>query len=174
MKFFVSLIALLLLLATTVPAQKKNLTPDDYGKWQSLAAADVSPNGEWVAYIVASQEENDTLYVVNRLTNKSYKLEFATNFELSKDNQWVAWQIGASYKEAEKLRDQKLPIRYKMGLLNLATGKKEVIQDVSNFRFSRSGKLLAISLEPPKKTKIKEPYSCCANWPIAAPVPLVM
>ncbi|AXY77389.1 S9 family peptidase [Paraflavitalea soli] len=154
MKSLVSL-TLFLLLAVIAPAQKKNLTPDDYGKWQTLSYADVSANGEWVAYIVASQEENDTLYVVNRLTNKTYKLEFATNFELSKDNQWIAWQIGVSYKEAEKLRDQKQPIRYKMGLLNLATGKKQIVQDVTAFRFSRNGKLLAISLEPPKENKDK-------------------
>lgn len=155
MKFVGPLIILFLLFGTPLTAQKKYLTPDDYGKWQTLSFADISANGEWIAYIVASQEENDTLYVVNRLTQKKYKLEFATNFELSKDNQWIAWQIGVSYKEGEKLRDQKQPIRYKMGLLNLATGKKEIIQDVSAFRFSRSGKLLAVSLEPPKENKDK-------------------
>jgi hypothetical protein len=139
MKLVGSLLALFLFLATTTTAQKKQLTPDDYGKWQTLSLADISPNGEWIAYIVASQEENDTLYVKNRVTNKLYKLEFATNFELSKDNQYIAWQIGVSYKEAEKLRDQKLPIRYKMGLLNLATGKKEIIQDVNAFRGRKPG-----------------------------------
>ncbi|WP_276485368.1 alpha/beta hydrolase family protein [Paraflavitalea pollutisoli] len=155
MKFHVSLLTLSLFLTTVGMAQKKNLTPEDYGKWQSLSFTDLSPNGEWAAYIVASQEVNDTLYVVNRLTNKSYKLEFATNFEFSKDNQWIAYQIGVSYKDGEKLREQKQPIKYKMGLLNLATGRKQVVQDVSSFRFSRNGKLLAISLDPPKENKDK-------------------
>lgn len=155
MKLVGSLLTLFLLLATITKAQKKQLTTDDYGKWQTLSYTGISPNGEWVAYIVASQEENDTLYVKNRLSNKLYKLEFATNFELSKDNQWIAWQIGVSYKEAEKLREQKQPIRYKMGLLHLASGKKEIIQDMSAFQFSRNGKFLAVSLEPPKDNKEK-------------------
>jgi dipeptidyl aminopeptidase/acylaminoacyl peptidase len=156
MKFFGSLVALLLLLAVSGSAQqKKNLTPDDYGKWQTLSYSDISANGEWIAYLVTSQEENDTLYVVNRLSNKMYKLEFGGNFELSKDNQWIAYQVGVSYKDGQKLQEQKQPIPYKMGLLNLATGKKQLVQDVSAFRFSRSGKFLAISLTPPKENKDK-------------------
>lgn len=156
MKFFGFLATLLLLLVISGSAQqKKNLTPDDYGKWQTLSYSDISPNGEWIAYLVTSQEENDTLYVVNRLSNKTYKLEFGGNFELSKDNQWIAYQIGVSYKDGQKLQEQKQPILYKMGLLNLATGKKQVVQDVSAFRFSRNGKFLAISLNPPKENKDK-------------------
>jgi dipeptidyl aminopeptidase/acylaminoacyl peptidase len=157
MKFSFFLATLLLLGSFSGWAQqKKNLTPDDYGKWQTLSATDLSANGEWIAYLVTSQEENDTLYVVNRLSNKTYKLEFGTyTFELSKDNQWIAYQIGVSFKDAEKLRDQKQPIRYKMGLLNLATGKKQVVQDVSAFKFSRNGKFLAVSLESPKENKDK-------------------
>lgn len=156
MKFFGSLVALLLLLAVSGSAQqKKNLTPDDYGKWQTLSYSDISPNGEWIAYLVTSQEENDTLYVVNRLSNKTYKLEFGGTFELSKDNQWIAYQVGVSYKDGQKLQEQKQPLLYKMGLLNLATGKKQLVQDVSAFRFSRNGKFLAISLNPPKENKDK-------------------
>ena len=48
--------------------KKKHLTPDDYGKWQSLGTIDLSPNGEWVAYQVTVQEDNDTLYVLNTAT----------------------------------------------------------------------------------------------------------
>ncbi|MES2372806.1 MAG: hypothetical protein V4557_09520 [Bacteroidota bacterium] len=54
----------MVLLTTTLSAQqKKNLTPDDYGKWQAIGANDLSPNGEWVAYRVMVQEDNDTRYV---------------------------------------------------------------------------------------------------------------
>ena len=68
----------LLFIVHSTQAQKKYLTPDDYGKWQSLAAIDLSPNGEWVAYQVSVQEDNDTMFIVNRTTNKEYKLEFAS------------------------------------------------------------------------------------------------
>jgi dipeptidyl aminopeptidase/acylaminoacyl peptidase len=145
-----------LLFCLAIQAQeKKYLTPDDYGKWQSLGAIDLSPNGEWVAYQVTVLEDNDSLFLLNRATNKSYKLEFASAPLFSKDNQWIAYRIGLPFKEAEKLRDQSRPIEYKMGLLNLNTGKKEVIQNINRFDFSRNGKFLAAWLNPPKESKEK-------------------
>lgn len=70
--------------------EKKTLTQEDYGKWQSIASADLSANGAWCAYQVSVQEDNDTLYVTNRMTNKLFKLEFASDAQFSKDNQWIA------------------------------------------------------------------------------------
>ncbi len=152
------LFSLLLVMACTClthAQQKKNLGTEDYGKWQTLAATELSPDGAWVAYLVTVLEDNDTLYVVNRATHKTYKVEFAATPEFSKDNKWIAYRIGVPFKEAEKLRDQSKPIEYKMGLLNLETGKKEVIQNISRFSFSRNGKFLAAYLAPPKENKDK-------------------
>ena len=136
-------------------AQKKNLTPEDYGKWQTLASTDLSPNGAWVAYQITVQEDNDTLYLLNRTNNAQYKLEFASGIEFSSDNQWVAYRIGLPYKEMEKNRESMKPVEYKMGLMNLATGKKEVIQNINRFNFSRNGKFLAVYLAPPKESRDK-------------------
>ena len=135
--------------------QKKHLHPEDYKKWQSLAYADLSPNGEWIAYQVTVQEDNDSLFVMNRNTNKMYRLEFGSGPEFSKDNQWIAYRIGLPFKDAEKLREQSKPIEYKMGLLNLTTGKKEIVQNINRFAFSRNGKYLAVYLSPPKENKDK-------------------
>ncbi|SKA02197.1 S9 family peptidase [Sediminibacterium ginsengisoli] len=149
------LLPALCITCTVQAQQKKKLPQEDYGKWQAIGASDLSPDGQWLAYQITVQEDNDTLYVVNRASNQSYKLEFASSFEFSKDNKWLAYRIGLSFREAEKLRDQNRPIEYKMGLLNLQTGKKEVIQNVSRFSFSRDGKFLAVSLTPPKDNKDK-------------------
>lgn len=146
---------LLLYVTIATAQQKKYLTQDDYGKWQTLASTDLSPNGEWIAYQITVQEDNDTMYVTNRLNNKTYKLEFASSPEFSKDNIWIAYRIGLPFKEAEKLRDQSKPVKYKMGLLNLLTGKKQVIQNVNRYGFSRNGKHLAVYLTPPKENKDK-------------------
>ena len=156
MRIFCLLTLLFVLSCTTGNAQqKKNLMPEDYGKWQQFGNMDLSPNGEWIAYNIGIQLDNDTLYVVNRLTNKTYKLEFATQFEFAKDNQWIAYRIGLPFKEAEKLRDDGKPIEFKMGLLNLSTGKKEIIAGISRFEFSKKGNYLAVSLTPPKENKEK-------------------
>jgi dipeptidyl aminopeptidase/acylaminoacyl peptidase len=136
-------------------AQKKNLSADDYGKWQSIGASELSPNGNWIAYQIIVQEDNDSLYVVNRSTNKTYKLAFASSPEFSRDNQWLAYRIGLPFKEAEKLRDQSKPIEYKMGLLHLSTGKIESIANVSRFGFSENGQFLAVNVAPPKDNKDK-------------------
>jgi dipeptidyl aminopeptidase/acylaminoacyl peptidase len=144
-----------LFLVFPAKAQKKNLTPEDYGKWQTLASTDLSPNGAWVAYQITVQEDNDTLYLINRTNNTQYKLEFASGIEFSSDNQWVAYRIGLPYKEMEKMRETMKPVEYKMGLMNLATGKKEVIQNINRFNFSRNGKFLAVYLAPPRENKDK-------------------
>ncbi len=84
-----------------------------------------------------------------------YKLEFASTPEFSKDNQWIAYRIGLPFKEAEKLREQTKPVEFKMGLLNLNTGKKEIVQNINRFNFSRNGKFMAAYLAPPKESKEK-------------------
>lgn len=150
------MICFTLLLPIAALSQKKNLTSADYGKWQSLSSTDLSPNGEWIAWRVVVEEDNDTLYVQNKLTNKLYKLEFASFPEFSKNNQWIAYRIGVSYKEAERLREQNKPVENnKMGLLNLQTGKKEIIENMSRYGFSKTGKFLAVSLAPPPQSQVR-------------------
>ncbi len=153
-KYFVSSL-LSLLLVITMQAQKKNLTPDDYGKWQTIGTTSLSPNGNWILYQVNVQEDNDSLFVMNKITNEIHRLAFASSPEFSGDNKWLAYRIGIPYKEAEKLREQSKPIEYKMGIFDLASGKTEIIQNVNRFEFTRNGKFLAIYLNPPKENKDK-------------------
>lgn len=153
---YIVLFAFTVLLSGMAGAQqKKQLTKEDYGKWQTMGSGDLSPNGNWVAYQIMVQEDNDTLFVVNRTGNQVHKLAFAGNPEFSKDNKWIAYRIGLPFKEAEKLRDQNKPIEYKMGLLNLESGKQEIISNVNRFEFSRNGQFLAAYLAPPKENKDK-------------------
>jgi hypothetical protein len=88
------LLAASLLSSVTNAQTKKTLAPDDYRKWQTLGVTDLSPNGEWVAHQITVQEDNDTLYLTNRNSNKSYKLEFASAPEFSRDNQWMLTASG--------------------------------------------------------------------------------
>lgn len=145
-----------LVIALSSSAQKKDLVPAEYGKWQSLSYADLSPDGNWVGYRITVEMDNDTLYLKNRTNNKQYKLEFGSQPEFSGDNAWLAYRIGMPFKEAEKLRDQGKPVENnKMGLLNLNTGKKIVYENISSYGFSRNGKYLAVSLAAPKDSKDK-------------------
>ncbi len=105
-QFITSLFAGLLFAISLNAQTKKNLTPEDYGKWQSIGVTDLSPNGEWLTYQILVQEDNDTLFVVNKAADKIYKLAFSSSPEISRDNQWIAYRIGIPFKEAEKLREQ--------------------------------------------------------------------
>ena len=145
-----------LFFSTSIQAQnKKDLTPDDYGKWQSLGATDLSPNGEWVAYQVTVQEDNDTLFVTNRAQTKctNWSLHLRPNFRKTINGSPTA--LACHIKKRKNCESKANLLKYKMGLLNLTTGKKEVIQNISRFGFSRNGKFLAVYLAPPKENKDK-------------------
>ena len=43
-------LAALLLPAALLAQAKPAVTPGDYGKWETLAPAALSPNGQWLAY----------------------------------------------------------------------------------------------------------------------------
>jgi dipeptidyl aminopeptidase/acylaminoacyl peptidase len=135
--------------------EKKTLGPEDYGKWQAVGSLGISPNGEWVAYQITLVEGNDTMYVKDRNSEKLSRLEFASLPEFSKDNKWIIYRIGLPFKETEKLKEDGKPVEYKMGLMNLETGRKEIIQNVNRFEFSRNGKFLAVYINPPKENKDK-------------------
>src|SRR5690606_12273931 len=77
------------LLVISLAAQKKYLTPDDYGKWQTIGATSFSPNGEWILYQVNVQEDNDSIFVMNRRTNKIHRLPFASSPEFAGDSKWL-------------------------------------------------------------------------------------
>ncbi|RYY31620.1 MAG: S9 family peptidase [Chitinophagaceae bacterium] len=146
----------LALFCLSASAQKKDLTPADYGKWQSLNATALSPDGAWAAWRITVEQDNDTTYLTNRTTRQTYKLAFASLPDFSGDNNWVAYSIGLPYKEAEKLREQSKPVESnKMGLLNLRTGKTQVFENIARYQFSRDGKFLAIALAPAKDSKEK-------------------
>lgn len=150
-KFYRLLLAGALLAGITGNAQtKKQLKPEDYGKWQSLGATAISNNGAWLAWQMMVQKDNDSLFLENLLTKKKYAIAFASGPVFSGDNQWIAYRVGVSYKESEKLEEQKKPVEYSTGYMNLVTGRQYSIKNAGRFSFSENGKFLAITLDPAK------------------------
>jgi hypothetical protein len=72
----------------------------------------------------------------------------------SADSTWVAYRIGVSEAEREKLQDEKKPIRDGMGLLRLdpAAAKPEpvIVQDVTRWAFAPAAPTLPSSVFRPK------------------------
>ncbi|MCK5821593.1 MAG: DPP IV N-terminal domain-containing protein, partial [Bacteroidales bacterium] len=144
------------LFSISISAQeKKTLTPDDYDQWQSLRSAVISQNGEWVAYQVTMSEGNDTLYMVNTSTDTVYKEAFGTRMQFTADSKFATYLIGVSKKEQEKLKKKKSSVHYKLAILNLENGKKDIYPEVSGVTLPKEGSHLLLSMYKPKESKAK-------------------
>lgn len=69
----VSLVLLALLPMALNAQQKKPLDHTVYDGWQSIGERILSPDGHWIAYTVAVQEGDDTLFVSGPYTKIAWK-----------------------------------------------------------------------------------------------------
>jgi len=137
--------------------QKPAVTPADYGKWESLGQGEISPDGKWLAYQVQRANGNHELRLAGLAGGKTHVAAFGASPAFSEDSQWLAYSVGVSEKEEEKLKKAKKPARKKLGLVRLATGETSVFENVSAFSFSRQGAYLAMHHYPPEKKEEPAP-----------------
>src|SRR5207244_3185849 len=139
--------------STSVYAQQKRLlTPDDYGKWESLSGPALSPNGKWLAYSITRVD--GTLEVRYREVSESSRsatISGATKTAasaagpvFSADSKWLAYSIGFSEAERAKLTKENKPLRNKLGIIDLAAGKTTTIESIAGFAYSQDGGYLAM------------------------------
>jgi len=105
--------------------QKKQLTPADYHLWGRLEIDRVSSDEQWVAYKMEYESGNDTLFVVHKDKNKTYSFAKGGVASFTK-------------KAFVCLTDSTLHI------LNLAAGTDNIIENVSNYAYSKENDLLII------------------------------
>jgi hypothetical protein len=146
-----------LLAAQTRPA----VTPKDYGKWESLGAATLSPNGHWLAYNVNRVNEENELRLGGGgggggPRDTTIAVLYGSGPIFTADSKWLAYAIGVSPSERDRLTREKKPIRNSVGLRNLLSGKSEVFPDVQSFRFSADGRFLAMRRYPAEGKRMAE------------------
>ena len=155
------ILASLLVWCLYAQAQQPKLppTPAEYGQWETLPAGGrggatrkLSPDGKWLAYEVVRSNRDNELRIakVADATNKA--VAFATAPAFSADSKWLAYRIGFSESQQDKLKKDKKPAQNKLGLTNLATGEQTVIDGIVAFAFSPTGKALAFRRYPAEKT----------------------
>lgn len=127
---------------------KPAVTPADYGKWESLAPAALSPNGQWLAYGVNRVNEENELRIrgVNRDT--TIVVRYAVSPAFSADSRWIAYAIGVSPAARDRLEREKKPVHNALGFRELGGSKVDSVMDVSSFRFSPDGRYLAMRRYP--------------------------
>ena len=143
-------------LCTSIHAQTKSpVQPPDYGQWESLAVprefGGLSPDGRWLAYGINRSNRENELRVTNIADGTTKTGAFATQPLFSSDSLWVAYAIGYSESQEDKMKKDKKRVERKLGLLNLSTGEQIVVEGIESFSFSPTGTYLAMRRYPPEK-----------------------
>jgi len=135
-------------------------TPAEYGQWETLVesgggrggggASGLSPDGKWLVYGINRSNGNDELHVTNIAAGTTKTTPFGAQPAFSSDSHWLAFSIGYSETQADRLRKDDKPVQNKLGLLNLATGEQTVIDAIQAFAFSPDGTWLAMRHYPPE------------------------
>ncbi len=140
---------LILVMASTARGQEKpTLTPDDYGKWESLGFQTFSPDGKWVTFSLNRVNSENELRILCLEADTTKVVEYGSRPTFSDDSRWLAFSIGHSEDEREKMEKAKKPIRNRMGIFNLITGEEVIVDDVSSFVFRDGGGFLAMRRYP--------------------------
>jgi dipeptidyl aminopeptidase/acylaminoacyl peptidase len=144
-------LAVLVLPALAIGQTKPTARPADYTRWETLAATTLSPNGQWLAYGVNRVNEENELRLTTSTAgprDTTIAAPYATGATFSTDSRWLAYTVGVSPTEREKLTKDRKPIRNSAGLRNLANGTVENTKDITSWAFSRDGKHFAMKRYP--------------------------
>src|SRR3989338_4114499 len=135
-----------LVLASTLAAQSKPLvTPKDYGKWELLGASRLAPRGDWVAVGVNRVNEENELRIRGGPRDTTIAVTYGTGAVFSADGKWVAYAIGVSPKERDRLLKDKKPVRNSFEARSLATGQTFAVKEISTFTYSPDGRFIAMT-----------------------------
>jgi dienelactone hydrolase len=154
---FIALPAVLLfaLVAVTQPqAQSKpTLKPADYDQFETLSAGaargGLSPDGKWLAYTITRVGGNNELRITQIAGTVTKTIPFGAGATFSANSQWIAYSIGVSEAEQERLTAARQPVRRKLGILNLANQAETIIDGIESFTFDRTGQSIAMKRAAP-------------------------
>ncbi len=140
------------LLAVALPLSAQDLprvAPEDYGRWESLGPAVLSPHGDWIAYEVSRVDETAELRVRRMGEDSTRVFPWGGSPVFSPDGRWLTWTVGLSPEERERLEEEGETLREGTALLDLATGEMREFDAVSGRSFDSSGRFLALRGDAP-------------------------
>jgi dienelactone hydrolase len=145
------------------PAQQKfPVTPADYGQWEILVGSGggvgfrdyrplqsslgwkLSPDGQWLSYGIDRVNGDNELRIVKLANGATTVAPFGIGAVFSADSRWIAYGIGVSEAQTQKLTQEKKPVPRRMGLLDLQSGRTVIVDDIESFAFSADGSHLAM------------------------------
>jgi dipeptidyl aminopeptidase/acylaminoacyl peptidase len=146
-----SAVFLVVFAGTPLAQTKPTLTEKDYGKWESLGfGATFSSRGEWLAYNINRQNEENELKLRNNSSGETVSIQYGTGAAFSKDGKWLVYTLGISPAEKEKLQKEKKPIKNSVAWRNLQTGQTITVAEVTAWSLSPDGRFLVMKRYPPE------------------------
>ena len=143
---------ILFALAVAAGAQTKPaLKPADYGKFETLGATVLSPDGKWLAAPIRRSNGTSELRVHPNGGGAPKIAAFGSEPAFSSDSRWVGFAVGMSEADEDKLKKAKKPVQNKLGILDLNGGAQVTIDDVQSFAFSDQGAFVAFRRYPPQR-----------------------
>ena len=146
----------LLLIAATLtfpspafPQDRPLVTPGDYGRWEDLRGAELSPFGDWIAYVVTRVDEKSELRVRRLAEDSTRVFPWGSAPTFSPDGRWLSWAAGVSPDERERLEESGEAVREKAAVMDLRGGETREFDAVSGRRFDASGRYIALHGYPP-------------------------
>jgi dipeptidyl aminopeptidase/acylaminoacyl peptidase len=139
-------------------AARPPITRADYGRFESLTGAGggrggasngFSADGAWLAYGITRVNRSDELRLVRIADSNTETVPYGSQATFSSDSKWVAYAIGHSPAETDRLTAAKRPVENAIGFRNLTTGEAVTIEGVQSFSFSPDGAYLAMHRYPP-------------------------
>jgi dipeptidyl aminopeptidase/acylaminoacyl peptidase len=135
---------------------KPTITAAEYDQFERLTAGaprgGLSPDGRWLAYGISRVGGNNELRIVPASGGAGAEprvVAFGTQAAFNATSAWLAYAIGQSEAEQERLRTARQPVQRKLGLLNLATMTETIFEGVESFAFDRTGQSLAMKRYAP-------------------------
>ncbi|MCL1892940.1 MAG: prolyl oligopeptidase family serine peptidase [Holophagaceae bacterium] len=140
------------------PTAKKIISHDVYNTWKSIQGTRISADGQWTAFALQPAEGDGVLIVRNLKTGNEYRHERGQSPQFSADSKHVAFSIAPPLAEVEQARkDKKKPEempKNAIGVMELANGRCEVINNVKSFRLAdEGGRYLAYLMEKSEEKK---------------------
>lgn len=127
------------------PGEKPLVTPKDFGKWESLGAARLSANGQWIAVGISRGNEENELRIRGGARDTTIVVPYGSAPSFSPDSRWVSYLVGVSPKERDRLTKDKKPVHTGIAVRDLVSGETATLSDVASFSLSGDGRFIAMT-----------------------------
>ncbi|MET0208013.1 MAG: prolyl oligopeptidase family serine peptidase [Burkholderiaceae bacterium] len=139
-------------------SDKRPITHDVYATWRSIQGTQLSRDGQWTAYALVAQEADGELVLRRAIDGKEWRAPRGTAPVFSADGRYVAFAVQPTRADLDKARKDKKKgddaPKPGAGLMNLETGKIEIVERVKRFAWGKDGgQHLALLLEAPAGKK---------------------